>query len=496
MQQKFLRSLSLLLVLNLLIKPIWIFGIDRTVQNMVGASEYGFYFAILNFSFLFNILLDFGITNFNNKNIAQNNHLLQKYLSNILVLKLLLFFVYLCFTLVAAFLIRYDAAQVRLLMIMTFNQFLISFILYLRSNLGGLHLFRTDSIISVLDRSLMIVICGVLIWGNILGEFSIRHFVYAQTLAYLMTVSTALFIVISKAGKRFFRLNWNLPFMLIIIRQSFPFAVLVLLMTFYNRIDSVMLERMLDNGATYSGFYASAYRLLDASNMVAYLFAVLLLPIFSKMIKYNQPVEKLVTLSYSLIITPAIIVVVGAFFYSAEIMQMLYPIHPDETLADFSYRMTESARVFGLLMACFVAISTSYIFGTLLTANGNLKYLNLISLTAMSLNIILNLMLIPRYQATGSAVASMITQFSIATVQIFIVKKVFGFRYNGLMIIRIFSFALGTILLFLLSKMLPFDWKICFMIMAFASLLLALFTGLLNIRDMVRVLRHGENHPT
>jgi O-antigen/teichoic acid export membrane protein len=50
-------------------------------------------------------------------------------------------------------------------------------------------------------------------------------------------------IVMKKA--RFRRLQWNPTFFLLIIKQSYPFAVLVLLMTFYNRIDSVMLERML-----------------------------------------------------------------------------------------------------------------------------------------------------------------------------------------------------------------------------------------------------------
>ena len=90
MQRKFLTNLLLLLLLNFLIKPLWIFGIDLRVQNVVGAQDYGFYFAILNASFLFNILLDFGITKFNNKNIAQNTQLLNKHFSGIVILKLML----------------------------------------------------------------------------------------------------------------------------------------------------------------------------------------------------------------------------------------------------------------------------------------------------------------------------------------------------------------------------------------------------------------------
>jgi O-antigen/teichoic acid export membrane protein len=98
MQRKFITNLALLLLLNLLIKPFWILGIDRAVQNAVSPADYGLFYALFNFSFLFNILLDFGITNFNNKNIAQNNHLLNKHLSGIIILRIMLAFVYLLVT--------------------------------------------------------------------------------------------------------------------------------------------------------------------------------------------------------------------------------------------------------------------------------------------------------------------------------------------------------------------------------------------------------------
>jgi O-antigen/teichoic acid export membrane protein len=83
LRKKFIINLIFLVSLNLLIKPFWIFGIDMAVQNTVGASEYGFYFALFNFSLLLNIFLDLGITNFNNRNIARHNQLLTKHFSNI-----------------------------------------------------------------------------------------------------------------------------------------------------------------------------------------------------------------------------------------------------------------------------------------------------------------------------------------------------------------------------------------------------------------------------
>ena len=90
MQKKFIKNLFFLLVLNLLIKPFYILGIDAEIINRVGAEKYGIYFSLFNFSFLFNIFLDFGINNFNTKNVAQNEHLLSKYFSKLFSLKLLL----------------------------------------------------------------------------------------------------------------------------------------------------------------------------------------------------------------------------------------------------------------------------------------------------------------------------------------------------------------------------------------------------------------------
>ncbi|MDR4987893.1 MAG: oligosaccharide flippase family protein [Bacteroidales bacterium] len=492
MQGKFVRNLSLLLVLNLLIKPFWILGIDRSVQNTVGAEEYGFYFAVFNFSFLFNILLDFGITNFNNKNIAQNNHLLTKYLSNLLVLKLLLFLVYIAVTLSGALFINYSQEQIRLLYFLGLNQFLISMILYLRSNLGGLHLFRTDSIISVLDRSLMIVICALLLWGNVVEEFRIQYYIYAQTAGYSITAVVTFMLVLARTQRINFRLQWNYPFLLAIVRKSFPFAILVLLMTFYNRIDSVMLERLLDDGARYSGIYASAYRLLDATNMIAYLFAVLLLPIFARMIKQQENIEHLLKLAFTLIIAPAIIIASAAFFYSQEIMELLYPMHPGETELAYQYRMLESSRVFGLLMSCFIAISTTYIFGTLLTANGNLWHLNIIALSGMMLNITLNFILIPQFQATGSAVSSLFTQLLVAVIQVIAVKRIFRIHVNYSFLMRLLVFVVTIIGINMLWSMLsPFTWLFNIPLVGIAGLLLALALRLLSLRHIYQLMKYA-----
>ncbi len=480
MQRKFITNLALLLLLNLLIKPFWILGIDRSVQNAVSPQSFGIYSAIFSFSLLLNILLDFGITNFNNKNIAQNNNLLNKHLSSIVLLRVALGAVYFIITIAAGFIIGYTSDELLMLMVLGFNQFLLSFILYLRSNIAGLHLFKTDSIISVLDRTLMIGICAYLLWGRgSTGQpFEIWWYVYAQTAAYLATICITFVIVIKKAKLK--RLYWNKTFLLVVLKKSYPYAVLVLLMTFYNRIDTVMLERMLPDGKEQTSIYVSAYRLLDSANMIAFLFAGLLLPMFSRMIKLKHNVDKLVKLSYSILAFGSIIVAVGSFFYSDYIMELLNTNH-----------IEESSKVFGVLMSCFIAISITYVFGTLLTANGNLKQLNIMASIGMALNIVLNIFLIPMYKAYGSALSSLITQFITAMFQVYLCQKVFKFRINYRFLITLFVFLIGVIIFNYVSLKMPInDWIMKFVIMAIMSTLFAFTIRLINLKALYNVIKN------
>ena len=120
LKRKFITNLLLLLFLNVLIKPFWLFGIDRTVQNLVGDQSFGLYFALLNFSMILNIFLDLGITSYNNRNIAQHNFLLPKHLSNIVGLKFVLAVFYAAFSLILAAIIGYDRIQFHLLFFLIF----------------------------------------------------------------------------------------------------------------------------------------------------------------------------------------------------------------------------------------------------------------------------------------------------------------------------------------------------------------------------------------
>lgn len=471
MQRTFLTNLFLLLVLNLLVKPFYILGIDAGVQDAVGSEAYGSFAALLSLSFLLNILLDLGITNYNTRNIAQHTQLMGKYLSGIAGVRVLLMLLYALVTVGGALLLGYRGAELNMLGWLVLNQGLAASILYLRSNIAGAQHYRQDSVLSVLDRVLLIVVLGWALWGGHDTSFRIEWLVWAQTAAYAITLLVALGLVLRLSGR--VRPGWRPAFSYMVVRQSLPYALLILLMTFYYRTDTLMLERLLPNGALEAGIYAQGFRFFEAFNMLGFLVAGLLLPMFSRMLRQGEAVTELVSLALRLVLVGAIAVAVFASMKAQAIMDLRYSEHTDQ-----------SAPAFAVLMWCFVAVCTTYIFGTLLTAGGSLKRLNIMAAAGAVLNIGLNLVLIPRWQAEGAAWASLVTQGATALVQVVLALRVFRLGLPWQLVPRILLYTAGAIIVMLTGRQLEASLPLLFVVYTPAVALLAFATGLLRRSDV------------
>lgn len=419
MARPFLNQVGFLLLINLLIKPVFIFGIDLAVQNRVGPEAYGAYFALFNFAFLFNVLLDFGINNFNQRLIAREPRRVALWLPNILWVKALLALAFVVAVFATALLLRFDGAQLRLLGWIALGRILLSYHMFFRSNVSGLQAFRTDSVLSVLDRLLSILLIGALLYTPLLGRaFRIEDFVYGTVLALAVTAGLSLLALRLRSGPLTLSRNRRLPGL--VIKRAYPFALLGVLMTIYNRVDGVMLERMLgDDGELQAGIYAAAYRLLDAGTMFAFLIAGILLPLFARMRKTGADVWPIARTSARLLFTLSATATAVGIVYAQPLMSLLY------TGADAYW-----SRTFSWLIGGFVFNALVYVFGSLLTAESRLRGLNVIALSGVALNIILNLILIPRAEALGAAVATLITQGLVAAAHLWYTGRVFNWHRN------------------------------------------------------------------
>lgn len=408
MHKEFLLNILFLITINLVIKPLYVFGVDLKVQNEV--AQYGLYFALLNFSYLFQIFADLGIFQYNNRRVAQQAHWFDKYFPHLLSLKGGLAVGFLALSLLVAVGLGYQGRALYLLCFLLLNQVFITLTFFFRSNLSGLAHYRLDSLLSVLDKLLLVCLGIPLLWGPWQWEVTLEGFVYLQSVAFGSTALIA-FVACWRLLKRPLRWSWKAPLLKVILKQSLPFSLVVLLMSLYTRIDAVMIDRLLHDSVTGQGIeqgniYAAAYRLLDAVNMVGYLFAGLLLPMFSRQLQEKTSILPLLSLSARMMLVVTVSFSLAVCTHASDIMQLLY--------TDYHSDMSD---VLLWLMLGFNAIGMIHIAGTLLTARGNLKAMNTVFVMGILLNISCNWMLIPQYGALGAAVCTLLTQGLVALLE-------------------------------------------------------------------------------
>lgn len=422
MQRIFFSNLLFSLILNLLVKPIAIFGIDAQVQNAVGLDAYGLYFSLLSLSLILNILMDLGINNYVIKTVAKNEVEAKSQISSILVLRLVLFLFYLGFLFGIAFMLGYDSTALKLLFLLGLNQLFIVLIAYFRGFFSGLQHYKLDSFFSVFDRIILILTAGSVLLFFTGCKMTIPLYITLQTFGYFLTCVLAFIFFKRLVGKIQWQIDLN--HFKSVLQKSLPFALLIILMSIYTRIDGILLHQFAPNGNMEAGIYAKGFRLLDALYMFGMIFAGLLFPMFSNTLHDSiQKVRELVLISANFLMSGVIVVVMLLILHSGNILQLIYTSSEEAELP------------FIWLMLSFIGISMNFVFGTLLTANGQLKELNIISAVGVIINVSVNLFLIPKYGATGAGFTAFITQMIMAITQFILCAKKFnlaiGFMQMG-----------------------------------------------------------------
>lgn len=481
MNREFFFNIFVLLFLNLVVKSIYIFGIDRVVQNIVPSGDYGVYFTLLSFSFIFQIISDLGVRYFNNRHLAQHRFLLDKYFPGLLMLKGLLALAYLLIIWGLGYITGYSNKYPGMMWGVAIIQLLSSFISFLRSNISGMGLYFSDSIISVVDRFLLIAICGCFLYIPALRtHFSIKVFIGLQVFSLGVTSLIAFMVIRRLLERPNYKFNW--PFTLLLLKKSTPYALAVFLMTIYSRIDTVMMEQMLADGIQEADYYASAFRLFEAANIIGYLFSGLLLPMFARQIKQVIAINNLMQISLKMILAGAIPLSIISWFFRSEIMIWLY-----------NSGSLYTGNLFGVLMLGFIAVCGGYIFSALLTANDNLKEMNRVFILGVVVNIVLNFILIPHYKAFGAAIATCVTQYIILLAMITLSMKLVNVRSNPRLMLKI-----GAVILLIgvstyWIKEVNFGvWQISFTIASFTSIIFVFLFGLLNLKSFKELIISGR----
>ncbi len=473
LQKVFIRQVVLVLSLNALVKPIYLLGIERSVQNRVGTESYGIFFILFNFIYLFQVLNDLGIQQYNNRFIAQNRQLLGKYFPKILSLKISLTGLFMLVASICGFIFGYVQQYPWLFCIIMLNHAINTLFLYLRTNISGLGLYSHDSILSALDKLLLIFICLGLFY--ITGEdFNIFHFAIGQTVSLVLASTWALWLL--RKHISFKKNPIKASEARVLIKQMLPFGLVLLLGTIYTRIDAVMIDFLRDDGLYQSGMYAAAYRLLNAFNMVGFLIAGLLLPMFSRALRQMSPLHGTIRSGSAFLGWMSITIAVIFYFYGRELSDLIY---------------TDSSAEWGdtlsILMLTIIPQAIDYLYGTLLVANGKLKFLNGVFAFTVLVNICLNLWLIPHQGAYGAALATGISQGIVACAFAWkchknLIKKGI-ITYWG----RIITLGIVLIIITMLLRYWGLNFIIAIIVLGLTSCVLVILLGIVRVKDIVEL---------
>ena len=389
----FFKGLSYLLLLNFLVKPAWIFFIDREVQNRVGHETYGSYFALFNLSLVLYFIADAGLSNLLNQKLAakeQANSL--QYFS----LKLVFCLGYILVAGLVGGVSRLE--QWDLFLYLLAIQVLSSLSIFFRSLITAHQYYTAGAWFSVMDKLLMIGFCAGFIYAPLLfGPISLPLFLQCQVSATAVSVFVALAFVLKKGllGPKPKKEATRT-----LLLSLLPFALIILLMSMHDRLDAYLLERLHPNGAFEAGIYAAAYRLLDATNVAGYLAGSFLVPFIARNQGDTPLLKETVTNVRHGLFFLGIGIASFALFFPGFIQELLY--HTTDTY---------NSRVIQLTLAVIPAYLLMHVYGSILTATARFRSLIMLILVSVGLNLALNLLLIPAYGAIGCCLAALVSHY-------------------------------------------------------------------------------------
>jgi O-antigen/teichoic acid export membrane protein len=183
-----------------------------------------------------------------------------------------------------------------------------------------------------------------------------------------------------------------------LLRVGVPVGIAGMLMTVYLRLDQVLL--FLIAGAKESGLYAAAYRILDQAQYIPNAAMITFLPIIASAWPADAArVRRLSTgiaEGMALISLPAL----GFSIVAAEPTMRLL----------FGPAFVEAAPALPILMAAFVCVAFSTLFGYLVVIVELQRKLIVYAGISLVVNIALNAVLIPLFGFVGAAVATLVTE--------------------------------------------------------------------------------------
>jgi len=192
------------------------------------------------------------------------------------------------------------------------------------------------------------------------------------------------------------------------LRMSWPMGVYMLVFTGYDRaVDSLMINRFI--GMKEVAFYGLAYKIYSNLIQPAYYFVNSIFPILSG--KHDKKRE-LFKISFLLILAGLIILIPLVYIFAPLMIKVL---------AGDGYE--SSIKVLRVLLIALIFAYVSHLVGFTLIARGGQRVMLKMGITALVVNFVANLIMIPKFGIMGAAWVTVLTESLMCILMILALKK-------------------------------------------------------------------------
>jgi O-antigen/teichoic acid export membrane protein/glycosyltransferase involved in cell wall biosynthesis len=370
------------------------------LPRYLGPIQYGWMFLAGAITGIFNVFVDYGANFLVSKKVARDPDSTDQVLVDSVALRLILAVVSLVAIAVFMAVAKYPLMVTVVVLIYSTTLLWRGGIMTLYACFQGHEQMRYTSVAAVAER----LFTALAIVTAIALEADVVAIVIVATIGNLIQFGV-LALFLRKIVRRLPRVNWTNAFAQ--IREAIPYFLFMVFSTVYYRIDSLMLSKMVPEEVV--GWYGASYRLFESLNF-PYILAVSVYPVLSRLSTSSTSVHRQTFLkSLEVVILGGIPITVGGLLFAEPIIGLFYGLEA----------YGPAVVLLQVLIAGILFLYCDMILGTMLLAADRQRKQAALSLLAIPLNVILNLILIPYFQkqsgngAIGAAVATGVTEAAI-----------------------------------------------------------------------------------
>ncbi len=364
------------------------FVVGTLLARALGVSDFGTYTFAMTYTSYFGILADAGLGRFLIRDVARDRAAARLYLGQITALRLVLAAAAYALMLLLALATRSTPERLAAVAIAGASLFTGAMAGALASVFAAREEMHISALFTLLSSvaTTLFVLAALAAGGGLLGT------VAAVTLANLPPLGFLLAMWCRREPAP--RPRVSLPFWWRALRGSYAYALLGVIGVVYFRIDSLMLTWM--RGPEANGIYQAAFRLLDAVTDAPGVIVAAMFPALARLHRQSRAELRRAYITVLAVLTlVGIPVMLALLLFASPIVHLLYG-------AEYA----RSAAVLRLLAVAVFLIFVDTANTMLLYSGDELGTVLAFSLVTTAANVLLNLILIPRYSYNGAAVAT------------------------------------------------------------------------------------------